>query len=153
MSGTFWITQHRSLTSGLFALSFFGLLGLAIVYEGVRLLQTQFEVCTAHKEVESNGTNLGALPEIGERNPLIERRPKRRSPRLSSFLFRLLRSALYGISVFLAFFLMLVFMTYNAYLILAVVLGATTGHFIFSPYMNVAGDISERQLARGIACH
>lgn len=67
-------------SNGLFALSFFGILGLAIVYEGVRLLQTQFEVFTAHKEVESNGTNLGALPEIGERNPLIERRPKRRSP-------------------------------------------------------------------------
>ncbi|KZT39068.1 Ctr copper transporter [Sistotremastrum suecicum HHB10207 ss-3] len=137
-------------SNGLFALSFFGILGLAIVYEGLRLLQTSIEVSTAQKEVATEGTSLGRLPDIGESNPLIQGRPRRHSP---SLFFRLLRSVLYGISVFLAFFLMLVFMTYNAYLILAVVLGATTGHFIFSPYMNVAGDISERQLARGIACH
>ncbi|OBZ70520.1 Copper transport protein CTR2 [Grifola frondosa] len=36
---------------------------------------------------------------------------------------RLTRAVLYGATVFLSFFLMLVFMTYNAYLILAVVVG------------------------------
>ncbi|KAJ7104349.1 Ctr copper transporter [Mycena belliarum] len=52
---------------------------------------------------------------------------------------RTLRATLYGAAVFLALFLMLVFMTYNAYLILATVLGAAVGHFLFGGTLNVDG--------------
>ncbi|KAJ7268687.1 Ctr copper transporter [Mycena haematopus] len=65
------------------------------------------------------------------------------------FLLRVLRATLYGATVFLSFFLMLVFMTYNAYLIFATVFGAALGHFIFSGTINIdAGDES-----KGMACH
>ncbi|KAF9045733.1 Ctr copper transporter [Hymenopellis radicata] len=61
--------------------------------------------------------------------------------------YRLLRALLYGLAVFVSFFLMLVFMTYNAYLILAVVVGATIGHYAFNPeLLPQAGD-------KGMACH
>ncbi|KAJ7028312.1 Ctr copper transporter [Mycena alexandri] len=62
--------------------------------------------------------------------------------------YRALRAALYGASIFLSFFLMLVFMTYNAYLILATVLGATVGHFIFSGTLDVRRDDP-----KNMACH
>lgn len=76
-----------------------------------------------------------------------------------------MRAVLYGASVGLSFFLMLVFMTYNvrmtagfsnidsytfvqAYLILAVVLGAIIGHYMLGEVMepdSIGG--------RGLACH
>ncbi|KIK63737.1 hypothetical protein GYMLUDRAFT_95298 [Collybiopsis luxurians FD-317 M1] len=64
---------------------------------------------------------------------------------------RILRAALYGVTVFLSFFLMLVFMTYNAYLILAVVLGAAIGHFIFGGFISPDSILSAD--AKGMACH
>ncbi|KAF7315661.1 FAD-binding FR-type domain-containing protein [Mycena indigotica] len=66
-------------------------------------------------------------------------------------LLRLVRAGLYGATVFLSFFLMLVFMTYNAYLILATVLGAALGHLIFNSNINIDALLSEE--SKGMACH
>jgi len=62
---------------------------------------------------------------------------------------------LYGATIFLSFFLMLVFMTYNAYLILSVVLGAAIGHYIFGTEMNVEAVLSGGGAVSGktMACH
>ncbi|KAG0170880.1 hypothetical protein DFQ30_001863 [Apophysomyces sp. BC1015] len=43
----------------------------------------------------------------------------------------LIRSSLYALLVGLSFWLMLVFMSFNGFLMIAVVLGAGVGHFIF----------------------
>jgi len=66
---------------------------------------------------------------------------------------RIIRALVYGISVFLSFFLMLVFMTYNAYYILAVVLGATLGHYIFGSTMNTNAVLQGNDIDKGVACH
>jgi copper transporter 1 len=82
---------------------------------------------------------------------------------------RILRATLYGVQVFISFFLMLVFMTYNvgpfcnisdssadflqAYLILAVVLGASIGHFVFGAGMNVEAILTGGDSGKGVACH
>ncbi|QRW21273.1 copper transport protein CTR2 [Rhizoctonia solani] len=67
---------------------------------------------------------------------------------------RISRAALYGAQVFLSFFLMLVFMTYNAYLILAVVLGAAIGHYVFGAQMDAEAVLSNAGVgAKGMACH
>jgi solute carrier family 31 (copper transporter), member 1 len=83
---------------------------------------------------------------------------------------RLLRATLYGATVFLSFFLMLIFMTYNvsfarrpivntcsspqAYLILAVVLGAAIGHYVFGGRMDVNAVLSGAGPAgKTMACH
>ncbi|KAH9484858.1 Copper transport protein ctr6 [Psilocybe cubensis] len=66
---------------------------------------------------------------------------------------RALRAAVYGATVFLSFFLMLVFMTYNAYLIFATVLGAALGHYIFGATINVDAILSESSGGKGMACH
>ncbi|KAJ7217751.1 copper transporter [Mycena pura] len=66
-------------------------------------------------------------------------------------LLRILRAALYGATVFLSFFLMLVFMTYNAYLIFATVFGAALGHYIFGGTINIDALLSED--SKSMACH
>lgn len=82
---------------------------------------------------------------------------------------RILRAVLYGIQVLISFFLMLVFMTYNvgvfptytftcsltslqAYLILAVVLGAGIGHFVFGASMDVEAVLAGVDSGKGLAC-
>lgn len=78
--------------------------------------------------------------------------------------YRTLRAVLYGASVFLSCFLMLVFMTYNvrrqkgffvvssvfenpsqAYLIFAVVAGAAIGHYLYSGFVEPD--------SKGVSCH
>jgi len=65
---------------------------------------------------------------------------------------RAVRALIYGACVFLSFFLMLVFMTYNAYLIFAVVLGAAIGHYVFGSTMNIDAALSNSN-GKGMACH
>ncbi|KAI8341546.1 Ctr copper transporter family-domain-containing protein [Blakeslea trispora] len=53
----------------------------------------------------------------------------------------LLRSILYAALVAISFWLMLVFMTYNGYLMIAVVLGAGFGHLVFGKRSTISRDI------------
>lgn len=55
----------------------------------------------------------------------------------------LIRSVLFAFSNFYSLFLMMIFMTYNAYLCIALVLGAGTGHFWSSVFIPEA-DILNR---------
>ncbi|KAH8828450.1 copper transporter [Flagelloscypha sp. PMI_526] len=64
---------------------------------------------------------------------------------------RILRACLYASTVFLSFFLMLVFMTYNAYLILATVIGAGLGHYIFNSTLDPTAVLGLDD--KGMACH
>ncbi|KAJ3505369.1 hypothetical protein NLJ89_g7458 [Agrocybe chaxingu] len=66
---------------------------------------------------------------------------------------RALRAIVYGTTVFLSFFLMLVFMTYNAYLIAAVVTGAALGHYIFGATINADAILADTTGGKGMACH
>ncbi|MBW0569788.1 hypothetical protein O181_109503, partial [Austropuccinia psidii MF-1] len=60
---------------------------------------------------------------------------------------QLTRSLLYVSNIALSFFLMLVIMTYNAQIILAVLAGAFVGHFIFHR------QLTNNESNRGMACH
>jgi len=66
---------------------------------------------------------------------------------------RALRALLYGATAFLSCFLMLIFMTYNAYLIAAVVIGASLGHYIFGSTINVDAILADQRESKGMACH
>ncbi|PWZ00172.1 Ctr copper transporter, partial [Testicularia cyperi] len=59
-----------------------------------------------------------------------------------------LRSSLYALSVFISFWLMLVSMSFNAWLISAIVAGAGIGHFLFSRDFTSLSDDTQ-----GLACH
>jgi len=65
---------------------------------------------------------------------------------------RLSRALLYGCSTALSAFLMLVFMTYNAYLILAVVIGAAIGQFVFESNIDPEAVLFGVN-SKGAVCH
>ncbi|KAJ1971871.1 copper transpport protein, partial [Dimargaris verticillata] len=46
---------------------------------------------------------------------------------------RVTRAMAYSVQVFYSFMLMLIFMTYNGYLIVSVVVGTAIGHYLFGP--------------------
>ncbi|KAK9376263.1 Ctr copper transporter family-domain-containing protein [Lipomyces chichibuensis] len=58
---------------------------------------------------------------------------------------RIYRAAFYALQVMYSFFLMLVFMTYNGWIMLAVVGGAFAGHLLWSSRLD--------RSARGMFCH
>lgn len=57
---------------------------------------------------------------------------------------KVIRSVNYAVLVGISFWLMLVFMTYNGFLMISVVIGAGIGHYAFGG--NLSAD-------RGIQCH
>ncbi|KAK6460527.1 Ctr copper transporter family-domain-containing protein [Scheffersomyces coipomensis] len=60
--------------------------------------------------------------------------------------FKLKRSLFYGIQVGYSFLLMLVFMTYNGWLMIAVAIGAAVGNFFW-------GGIDVAAASRDLSCH
>lgn len=61
------------------------------------------------------------------------------------FIFKVKRSLLYGLQVGYSFMLMLVFMTYNAWLMIAVVIGAAIGNYFWCAPSETTN--------RSMACH
>lgn len=61
---------------------------------------------------------------------------------LQSSRIKVKRSLLYGVQVFFSFWLMLVFMTYNGWLMIAVALGASIGNYFWG-----------KSASRSLACH
>ncbi|KAG8231636.1 hypothetical protein J437_LFUL011477 [Ladona fulva] len=54
-----------------------------------------------------------------------------------------LQTCLHIIQVIISYFLMLIFMTYNVWLCLAVLVGAATGYFLFGWKKSVVVDVTE----------
>ncbi|KAK7205232.1 Ctr copper transporter family-domain-containing protein [Myxozyma melibiosi] len=98
------------------ALSFLGIVGLGVGYELVRELTRRYE---SYINSVSRGDDQ-LLPLI------IKRYMPDRSMR-----DRLILSFLYAFQVLYSFFLMLVFMSYNGWMMFAVVVGAFIGFFFF----------------------
>ncbi|KAJ8515595.1 hypothetical protein ONZ45_g6997 [Pleurotus djamor] len=148
-----------------FVLSFFIIVLLGVFYEYLRAFQHNVDVRIAAsldkkgkgKRILLGGSRSGSgsgrstPEESGEEVGLLTLKPVAAGVPVPPTL-RVLRAALYGATVFLSFFLMLVFMTYNAYLILAVVAGAGIGHFIFGSHMDPEAILSGSG-SKGMACH
>ncbi|TXT07363.1 hypothetical protein VHUM_03083 [Vanrija humicola] len=63
---------------------------------------------------------------------------------------RVRRAALYAASVAIAYWLMLVAMTYNTYLFSAIVVGAGIGHYIYEDEIDLGALLGA---GKGLACH
>ncbi|KAJ7495620.1 copper transporter [Mycena latifolia] len=124
------------------------IMGLGVLYEGLRVLQKKYDTHIA-LELAASAPGGISLPTGDAADVAVGKTARKGTP--VPLLHRTLRAVLYGASVFLSFFLMLIFMTYNAYLILATVLGAALGHFLFSGTVDV--DAMLRDEGRGMACH
>jgi len=135
-----------------FVLSFVALVLLSVFYEYLRLFQRNVDAGIQGKlskgKRAASPAPVGSersTPERGEDIGLLNGRRARPGRAVIPAHYRALRSALYGVSVLLGCFLMLVYMTYNAYLIFAVVIGAAIGHYFFSGFVEPDG--------KGQSCH
>jgi len=139
-------------THAQFVLSFAAIVLLSVLFEYLRLFQRDVDVRIKErvnrKRAASPAVSGRTTPERGEDVGLLHGTrlaTNRRGRTALPAHYRTLRAVLYGASVLLSCFLMLVFMTYNAYLIFAVVAGAAVGHYLFSGFVEPDG--------KGMACH
>ncbi|KAF8971217.1 copper transporter [Flammula alnicola] len=147
--------------------SFIAIVALGVLYEYLRVFQRKLDhhIALSLQKGKSRGrgdSRGGSGRNTPEGNRNLEEYGLLSGDRILNSSFtgtpvpaasRGLRAAVYGITVFLSFFLMLVFMTYNAYLIAAVVFGATLGHYIFGSTMNVDAILLDSSGGKGMACH
>jgi len=148
---------HVTSTASLIG-SCIAIMALGVFYEYLRVFQKSLDArialtLVANGKGKTRASSGRSSPSEEDAGLLTGRRmfkiPSTGTP--VPFLLRALRAALYGATVFLSFFLMLVFMTYNAYLIFATVFGAALGHFIFGGTINVEALLSQE--SKGMACH
>ncbi|KAB5588400.1 Copper transport protein CTR2 [Ceratobasidium theobromae] len=143
-----WNTQQHISSNGTFLLSFIAIVLLGVVYEWLRRAQTILDIRIARSiaKGKTSANNSSGRASPSEDEPLNPRVFKQPMVATLSTGDRVARAALYGAS--------LVFMTYNAYLILAVVLGAGVGHYVFGAQMNAEAVLNNAGGAgKGMACH
>merc|ERR1719204_1669675 len=121
---TILFKQWKTTNAGELLASCFALFVLSALYEGLKvgrqiLLARAEEVSADVYANEGNG--------LSRDNVVIVRPAKRRLCSTS----HVIQSLLHMIQVFLGYLLMLVFMTYNVWLCVAVVVGSGVGYFLF----------------------
>jgi len=102
--------------------SLMAIIALTAGYEAIREISRRYE---AH----SNVRRADDIPRRSAR--VVERKSK------------VIKAALYALQVFYSFFIMLLFMTYNGWIMLAVAAGAFLGYILF-------GNVSA---TKSVACH
>jgi len=126
-----------STTSLIFSL--LGVVLLAAGYELVREISRRYEL-SQQQQLESIPPQEHTTEE--ERRSLLL--PGRISPRdREAKKGKVIKAALYAVQVFYSFFIMLLFMTYNGWVMLAVAVGAFFGYLFFS---NASST-------KSVACH
>ncbi|KKA28635.1 hypothetical protein TD95_001879 [Thielaviopsis punctulata] len=100
------------------AVSLVAIIAIAAGYEALRAASRSYEAAVA-KRIETAPRQ--AQPDVAKRAHLI-------------------KAALYGIQNFYAFMIMLIFMTYNGWVMVAVSVGAFVGYLLFSENAPVAKE-------------
>ncbi|KAG9038675.1 hypothetical protein FRB95_000265 [Tulasnella sp. JGI-2019a] len=140
-----------------FVVSFLIVALIGVMYEWLREVQRVYDTRIARSLAKGKEPSLiGRDVSPGEEALLLGRNGISKGPGggiTVPFTQRLVRAGLYGLMVFVSFFIMLIFMTYNGYLVGAVVLGAATGHWIFNGEMDVDAVLSGSGVNKGVACH
>ncbi|KAB8220532.1 Ctr copper transporter family-domain-containing protein [Aspergillus novoparasiticus] len=127
-------------------------------YEGIRQLTRRYEAAHAQRMNAFNTSVLGGNENVGESAPAIA--PSSHAPhscdesspllvgrdnrRVVEQRGKLIMATLYAVQVFYSFFIMLLFMTYNGLVMIAVAVGAFVGYLVFGDNMSAA---------KTVACH
>ncbi|XP_037964448.2 high affinity copper uptake protein 1 isoform X1 [Plutella xylostella] len=133
---------------GEFIGSFLAIFIMALLYEGLKYYRKHLlwktyaglqycAVSPSHKGVANvcspdDPTVIQPVPHVLERNV----------PRMLSAA-HVWQTGLHGVQVLVSYMLMLVFMTYNVWLCVAVVMGSATGYFLFGWRESVVVDFTE----------
>jgi len=133
------------------------IIALCVGYEWLRAYQHKLDVKIAKHIKDTNGKSRaspGGRSSPDSESHLLSggRSPVRSKKYQVPSIPRAIRAVLYGSTIFFSFSLMLVFMTYNAYIILAVVIGASLGHYIFGSQMDVEAILASSS-GKSMACH
>ncbi|MEE6504765.1 hypothetical protein FKM82_005334 [Ascaphus truei] len=123
-------------TGGEMAGAFVAVFLLAMLYEGLKISR---ESLLRKSQVS---IRYNSMPVPGPNGTTLMETHKTVGQQMIS-LPHMLQTFLHVIQVVLSYFLMLIFMTYNAYLCIAVAAGAGTGYFLFSWKKAVVVDITE----------
>ncbi|KAK6636936.1 hypothetical protein RUM43_010600 [Polyplax serrata] len=127
--------------------SMFGIILMAALYEGLKYyreylfwktynsLQYKSVRFPGDKVVESSSEGNKIVHLVGE---VIHKQP----PSMWN-LMHAYQTFLQAVQMVLSYFLMLIFMTYNVWLCMAVILGATIGYFLFGWKKSVVVDVTE----------
>ncbi|OJJ00163.1 hypothetical protein ASPVEDRAFT_70428 [Aspergillus versicolor CBS 583.65] len=132
---------------------------LAAGYEGTRQITRQYEVAHARRLSAFSGATVGSNDIADEAVSGTEPEPENHAyfRNASSRLLvgsdnrraverrgKITMAALYAVQVFYSFFIMLLFMTYNGFVMLAVAVGAFVGYLAFGDNMSAS---------KSVACH
>ncbi|XP_043835626.1 high affinity copper uptake protein 1-like [Dromiciops gliroides] len=123
-------------TPGEMAGAFVAIFLLAMFYEGLKIVQ---ESLLRKSQVS---IRYNSMPVPGPNGTILMQTHKTVGQQMLS-LPHFLQTVLHVIQVVISYFLMLIFMTYNAYLCITVAAGAETGYFLFSWKKAVVVDITE----------
>ncbi|OLL24380.1 Copper transport protein CTR2 [Neolecta irregularis DAH-3] len=121
-----------------FILSLFAIVMICVFYEGLRYYSRKFELKTYRMKANRRSSNNSSDADDEGRvlmDPEISGDSRRRR--------KVIKAIFYGIQILLSFSIMLIFMTYNGFVMLAVMTGATLGYYIFMPSTD----------SKGMACH
>ncbi|KAL8174290.1 UNVERIFIED_CONTAM: hypothetical protein K2H54_041482 [Gekko kuhli] len=123
-------------TAGEMAGAFVAVFFLAMFYEGLKIAR---ESLLRKSQVS---IRYNSMPVPGPNGTVLMETHKTVGQQMLSFP-HIFQTVLHIIQVVVSYFLMLIFMTYNAYLCIAVAAGAGTGYFFFSWKKAVVVDITE----------
>ncbi|KAI0447768.1 Ctr copper transporter family-domain-containing protein [Xylaria telfairii] len=119
------VTGRASLIFSLLAI-----VAICAGYEALREGTRRYELWLSNKEVAYKRIGAGGAGGSSE-SPIGQRA-------------RILKAVLYGVQNFYAFMIMLLFMTYNGYVMIAVAVGAGLGYYLFG---------SHTRATKETACH
>ncbi|KLT40133.1 Ctr copper transporter [Cutaneotrichosporon oleaginosum] len=104
------------------------IVGISVAYAALLARSRRYERAVASTLAATPMTGYAAVDEQSAAKVGIVRLPS--SVRAS-------RAGMYAVSVAIAYFLMLVAMTYNVYLCTAIVVGAFLGHYVYEDEMDI----------------
>lgn len=107
---------------------------MATLYEGLKYYR-EYLFWKTYNLLEYRPVAVNAKPEENQNAPTVQ-------PSMLSWM-HFYQTFLHIIQVTLSFLLMLIFMTYNVWLCVAVVLGAAVGYFLFCWKKSVIVDVTE----------
>ncbi|KAJ9587037.1 hypothetical protein L9F63_019379 [Diploptera punctata] len=120
-----------------------GIFVMAALYEGLKYYR-EYLFWKSYTQLPYQAVSLPPEKNADERQLSMEKEVMHKRPRPSMLsLPHVFQTGLHGVQIVLSYFLMLIFMTYNVWLCIAVVAGAITGYFLFGWKKTLVMDVTE----------
>ncbi|XP_045466258.1 high affinity copper uptake protein 1 isoform X2 [Harmonia axyridis] len=136
--------QWKFTTVGGLIGSMIGILIMAALYEGLKYYR-EYLFWKTYNALQYRAVSIPEKGVVNEENQIvhmvgevIHKQPPTMWSKMHSF-----QTFLHMIQMVLSYFLMLIFMTYNIWLCIAVVIGAGIGYFLFGWKKSVIVDVTE----------